>query len=390
MDINQKLEQDWMQLIIEDLGVKTIRTDEENKKNYSIPEIVFNEQSVKKIPVICVVGHIDHGKTSLLDRIKKTNLANREVGGITQSIGAYTVEVKKELLTFIDTPGHAAFDNMRINSLSASDYAILIISVVDGIQPQTVQAIKDLQLNDTPFIIALTKCDLQGNMNKKIKESITQYNVIPEEFGGEVKFIEVSSTTGHNIDLLLNTIVEETDLLELKANNDKENIQGVIVESIINPKIGVYTSVIVKNGILNLSDIIINDVNIGKVKALIDHNGKNIKEALPGMPVQILGLSEPSSVGSNFYIAKNLSQAEEMVRYRRNIKSNILEQAKKNKPLFGKSDMSKINIIIKSGTQGSLQALYNSVIGLSNDSTEIVVVQQSIGGLKDSWLALNH
>ncbi len=321
-------------------------------------------------PIITIMGHVDHGKTSLLDYIRKTKVAEKEAGGITQSIGAYQILHKTRKITFIDTPGHAAFTKMRLRGGRAADIVVLVVSVVDGVQPQTKESISIIKETKTPLIVALNKSDLPGANPEKVKKELAESDVLVETWGGDVISCEVSAKTGLGVDKLIESIVTLADLIELKANPNGD-LEGLIIESRLDQKKGPLFTGIVKNGTLRVGLEVYSSKAQGKVKALVSYNGEQLKEALPGDPVEVLGFSHAPRVGDVFVDIKNKDLVE------------LSDGSGAAKGGFA-SGVDTCNVILKADTEGSLEALEYSIDELIKDNLPIRIISKSTGDVNES------
>ncbi len=336
-------------------------------------QVSTSENAFVRPPIVTIMGHVDHGKTSILDYIRKSSVASKEAGGITQSIGAYQAEFKKKKITFIDTPGHAAFTNMRKRGSSIADVVILVVSAEDGVMPQTKEAISIAQFNKAPMIVAINKVDLPGANVQRVKQQLAENNVLVEDWGGEIISVEVSAKTGGGIEKLLESIVTVAELLELKESKDAD-FEGFIIESKLDPKRGPVFTGIVKNGILKIGSEIYTSGNSGKVKALINYLGIQVKEAVPGDPVEILGFPTVPKVGEVFVDAKN-----------KDLFNSIQESAK---AVEEATSQNCVNIVLKADTQGSLEALESSINALENPEFRVRILHKATGDISESDVQL--
>ncbi len=386
----ENIAEDILHIIVEACGHTPIRIDEKNKAQLEFPiENIDMAKSVARPPVVVVVGHVDHGKTSLLDRIRKSNIAKKEAGGITQNIGAYQVKTKDGTITFIDTPGHEAFTSMRSRGVQITDIAILVVSSQESIKPQTIEAISHIKAAQVPIIVAITKCDLHDANIEKVKTDLLTHEIVAEEFGGDVSCIPVSSVTGENIDKLLRQILLQAEIMELKANPEVE-ARGVVLESKINPKIGAVATLLVQQGTLKKMSHCIAHVSSGKIKAMHDSEGNAVTQALPSMPVEIIGFDIPPPAGSQFAIISDLKLAGEILDARRikndqETKSAGLSMSFEN---FINSPNPSINLILRADTQGSLEALKLALTKLNSLAAETKFVLSGVGGIKESDIDL--
>lgn len=341
------------------------KTDE-NKTQYS-----------KRPPIVTVMGHVDHGKTSILDFIRKTNIQEKEYGGITQHIGAYQIEHKREKITFIDTPGHAAFTQMRARGGKAADIVILVVAANEGVQPQTKEAIAHAKAANTQIIVALNKMDMPGADTQKIKQELAQENILVEDWGGDIISVETSAKTGDGIDELLDSILAVAELLDLKADA-KGELEAIVIEAKIDKKRGVTVSAIIKNGTLKIKDLVNASGHEAKIRALTDDKGQQIKQALPGMPVEILGFKSTPSAG-DLIVEKGSELA-------------LLAQDENKVEIIGQETKRTVGIVIKADTQGTLEAVKASLASLVTESAaadfSLKFVLTSTGNITDSDVLL--
>ena len=365
--------------VIEEL----LREDEENE-----------EDMVPRPPVICVMGHVDHGKTSLLDAIRKTNVTDREAGGITQHIGAYTVQINGQTITFLDTPGHEAFTAMRMRGANATDIAVLVVAADDGVMPQTVEAINHAKAAGIEIIVAVNKIDKPNANVDRVKQELAEYELIPEEWGGSTVFAPVSAKTGEGINQLLEMILLTAEILELKANPNRQ-ARGLVIEAQLDKGRGPVATVLVQKGTLHVGDFISAGASHGKVRAMIDDKGKRVKEAGPSTPVEILGLSDVPGAGEVFLAHENDKEA-------RNYAETFIAQNKEKKLEETKSKMSlddlfnqiqegnlkELNLIIKADVQGSVEAVKQSLMKLSNEEVVVKCIHGGVGAINESDVTL--
>jgi len=386
----ENIAEDLLHIIVEECGHTAIRIDEQNKAQLEFPaQNIDFAKSVLRPPVVVVVGHVDHGKTSLLDRIRKSNIAKREAGGITQNIGAYQVKTKEGTITFIDTPGHEAFTSMRSRGVQTTDIAILVVSSEESIKPQTIEAISHIKAAGVPIIVAITKCDLHTADIERVKTDLLSHEIIAEEFGGDVTCIPVSSVTGENIDKLLHTILLHAEMMELKANPELE-ARGIVLESKVNPKIGTVATLLVQQGTLKKMSFCIAHVSSGKIKAMHDADGNNVTEAGPGMPVEVIGLDSAPPAGAPFAQISNTKIASEILEAR--IVKNDLETKSVGLSLsfdaFVQDPSPHINLILRADTQGSLEALKLGLLKLNSAAAETKFIMSGVGAIRESDIDL--
>ena len=352
------------------------------------------EKLVKRPPVICVMGHVDHGKTSLLDAIRKTNVTDKEAGGITQHIGAYTVNVNGESITFLDTPGHEAFTAMRMRGANSTDIAILVVAADDGVMPQTVEAINHAKAAGTEIIVAVNKIDKPGANIDRVKQEMTEYELIPVDWGGSTEFVPVSAKSGEGIDNLLETILLTAEIMELKAN-PKRRARGLVIEAELDKGRGPVARILVQKGTLHVGDFISAGAAHGKVRAMIDDKGRRVKEALPSTPVEILGLSDVPSAGEVFIAHADDKTAKSYAEtYLAQNKEKKLEETKAKMSLddlfsqIQAGNLKELNIIVKADVQGSVEAVRTSLLKLSNDEVVVKCIHGGVGAINESDVSL--
>ena len=348
----------------------------------------------KRPPVVCVMGHVDHGKTSLLDAIRKTSVTDREAGGITQRIGAYTVSVNDQKITFLDTPGHEAFTAMRMRGANSTDIAVLVVAADDGVMPQTIEAINHAKAAEVEIIVAVNKIDKPNANVDRVKQEMTEYGLISTDWGGTTEFVPVSAKSGEGIEDLLETIILTADILELKANPDRE-ARGLVLEARLDKGRGPVANVLVQKGTLHVGDFISAGASSGKVRAMVDDKGNKLKEALPSQPVEILGLSDVPNAGEVFLGHETDKQAKQYANtYLQQHKKDLIEETKAKMSidqLYSKIEEGKLqelNIIIKADVQGSVEALKQSLLKLSNDEVVIKVIHGGVGAINESDVTL--
>ena len=398
--INQMLDQDTATLVVEEMGhqVELIesQTIAEELHSQSDDE-ADDENAIIRPPVVTVMGHVDHGKTSLLDYIRKTKVTDREAGGITQHIGAYHVTTEHGVISFIDTPGHAAFTAMRQRGAKVTDIVILVVAANDGVMPQTIEAVKHSKAVGVPIIVAVNKMDLEGASIDKAKQDLSNHDVIPEDWGGDVQFIPVSALTGEGIDDLLEAINLQAEVMELKAVVDKP-AKGIVVESSLDKGRGPVATVLVKSGTLKRGDMVLSGEQFGRIRMMLDEGGNQIDEAGPSIPVVIQGLSGVPVAGEDFLVVKNekraKSAAAEHKVYIRDARLKAQQAAKLESLMasMGKTESKLIvNLLIKADVQGSVEALTESLTTLGNDDVEIRAISTGVGGITnaDAQLALS-
>ncbi|MBE5824684.1 MAG: translation initiation factor IF-2 [Butyrivibrio sp.] len=348
----------------------------------------------KRPPVVCVMGHVDHGKTSLLDAIRKTSVTDREAGGITQRIGAYTVSINDQKITFLDTPGHEAFTAMRMRGANSTDIAVLVVAADDGVMPQTVEAINHAKAAEVEIIVAVNKIDKPNANIDRVKQEMTEYGLISTDWGGTTEFVPVSAKSGEGIDTLLETIILTADILELKANPDRE-ARGLVLEARLDKGRGPVANVLVQKGTLHVGDFISAGASSGKVRAMVDDKGNKLKEARPSQPVEILGLSDVPNAGEVFLGHETDKEAKQYANtYLQQHKKDLIEETKAKMSLddlYSKIEegrLQELNIIIKADVQGSVEALKQSLLKLSNEEVVVKVIHGGVGAINESDVTL--
>lgn len=371
-----------------EIDINIVSEEEESKKLEF--EAIDSSLAEKRPPIIAVMGHVDHGKTSLLDRIRKTQLAQKESGGITQKLGAYNVDIdyKDEVrrLVFLDTPGHEAFSGMRSRGIQVTDIAILVVAADDGVRPQTIEAIKYIQSSNVPVIVAINKIDKEDANIENIKQELAKYNLISESWGGDTLMVPISAKQGTNIDTLLEMIVLLDDVSEFTAN-PKAQAQGTILESYIDRTKGPIATLLVQNGTLKIGDILVAGDSIAKVRGIIDSNGDKLSEALPSSPVLIWGLSKPPNTGDTFSVYSDEKEAKNVVQQAQDLSKTSLNAGQNLTETYNVSDLDikgKINLIIKTDIQGSVEALVNSIYKLSHSKVQIRILYSSPGEITET------
>jgi len=392
--INQMIDQDTASLVVEELGhrVKLVSGDEiEEQLEETMAEKEGTPES--RSPVVTVMGHVDHGKTSLLDYIRKSRVASGEAGGITQHIGAYHVETDRGMITFLDTPGHAAFTSMRARGAKSTDIVILVVAADDGVMPQTEEAIQHARAAEVPLVVAVNKIDKEAADPDRVKNELAAKEVIPEDWGGDTQFIPVSAHTGDGIDELLDALLLQAELLELQAPADVP-AQGIVIESRLDKGRGSVASLLIQQGTLNQGDIVLAGLQYGRVRAMLDENGEQISTAGPSIPVEILGLDGTPDAGDSFVVVESEKRAREIADFRaEKLRTSRLarQQAAKLDNMFESmtaGDRKVLNLVIKADVRGSLEALQGSLADLGNDEVKVNVVSGGVGGLTESDVTL--
>ena len=386
--INHNIDKDTAEYIVKEFGHKPILEDEPVLETSKVKEKLEGDIKIRP-PVVTIMGHVDHGKTSLLDSLRDSNVVSGEHGGITQHIGAYQVTTdNNQVITFIDTPGHAAFTEMRARGSKITDIVVLVVAADDGIKPQTVEAIKHAKAAKVPIIVAINKCDLPDKNISKIKNEMMQYELIAEDLSGDTLFVEVSALKKINLDKLKESILLQSEILDLKASFSAQ-ARGVVIESKIDKGKGPVSTILISNGKLKKGDYFICGDTWGKIRAMIDYEGKNIDEALPSMPVEILGMNSSAFAGAEFLVTSTEDEAKEMTEYKKSStsKNNVL--AKDKTTLFDNfKEKDELNIIIKSDVQGSSEALKMAINKIEHDEVEAKIILSDIGMINESDVSL--
>jgi translation initiation factor IF-2 len=386
--INQVIDQDTATILVEELGHKA-RLQKENSLEVEITRAETQGELVGRAPVVTIMGHVDHGKTSLLDYIRRTKVAAGEAGGITQHIGAYHVETPKGMLTFLDTPGHEAFTAMRARGAKVTDIVVLIVAADDGVKPQTIEAIQHAKAAEVPIVVAINKVDkLEADIDRVMNELANQ-NVIPEEWGGDAQFVKISAKKGLGIDELLDAILVQAEILELKAVRDCP-ARGVVIESRLDKGRGTVATLLIQQGTLRRGDILLAGLSFGRVRAMLDESGKEIDEAGPSLPVEVLGLASTPASGDDAAVVPDERKAREIALFRqgkfREVKlarqhsaklDNVFEQ-------LAEGQINTLNILLKADVQGSVEALLDSLTKLSTNEVKVKIIASGVGGINES------
>ncbi|MCU1754177.1 MULTISPECIES: translation initiation factor IF-2 [Pseudomonas] len=387
--INQVLDQETAQLVAEELGHKVTLVSDNALEDSLAESLKFEGESFSRAPVVTVMGHVDHGKTSLLDYIRRAKVAAGEAGGITQHIGAYHVETERGMVTFLDTPGHAAFTAMRARGAKATDIVILVVAADDGVMPQTIEAVQHAKAAGVPLVVAVNKIDKPGSDLDRIRSELSVHGVTSEEWGGDTPFVPVSAKMGTGVDELLEAVLLQAEVLELKATPSAPG-RGVVVESRLDKGRGPVATVLVQDGTLRQGDMVLVGSNYGRIRAMLDENGKAIKEAGPSIPVEILGLDGTPDAGDEMSVMTDEKKAREVALFRqgkfREVKlarahAGKLENIFEN---MGQEEKKTLNIVLKSDVRGSLEALQGALSGLGNDEVQVRVVGGGVGGITES------
>lgn len=384
--INQTIDQDTAAIVVEEMGHKPKLVKDDALETEVLEGISYEGEEITRAPVVTVMGHVDHGKTSLLDYIRRTKVATGEAGGITQHIGAYHVEHESGDITFLDTPGHAAFTAMRARGAQATDVVILVVAADDGVMPQTVEAVEHAKAAGVPLVVAVNKIDKEGADPDRVKNELSQYGVISEAWGGDTQFVHVSAKSGEGIDALLEAILLVSEVLELKAVPEAP-AKGVVVESQLDKGRGPVATVLVQNGTLKRGDIVLAGLHYGRVRALVNELGKRVEEVGPAMPVEIQGLDGTPEAGDEFIVVADEKKAREVANFRQGKYREVRlarQQKAKLENMFsqmGQDEVAKVNIVLKADVQGSLEAIRGALEELSTDEVKVAVVSSGVGGI---------
>ncbi|BFQ93475.1 translation initiation factor IF-2 [Gallibacterium anatis] len=387
--INQVIDQETAQLVAEEMGHKVVLRRENELEEAVLSDRDMNAEAEPRAPVVTIMGHVDHGKTSLLDYIRKAKVAAGEAGGITQHIGAYHVHTPNGDITFLDTPGHAAFTSMRARGAQATDIVVLVVAADDGVMPQTIEAIQHAKAANVPLVVAVNKIDKPEADPDRVKTELSQHGVISEEWGGDTQFVNVSAKKGIGIDELLDAILLQAEVLELKAVKDGM-ASGVVIESYLDKGRGPVATVLVQSGTLNRGDIVLCGLEYGRVRAMRNEIGKEVKSAGPSIPVEILGLSGVPSAGDEMTVVRDEKKAREVALYRqgkfREVKLARQQKAKLENMFnsMTEGDVSELNIIVKADVQGSVEAICQALLELSTDEVKVKIVGSGVGGITET------
>jgi len=392
--INQALDQETAVLVTEELGHKAKTVSEDAFEEEVLSEFSFEGgEKTKRAPVVSVMGHVDHGKTSLLDYIRRTKVASGESGGITQHIGAYHVETDHGMVSFLDTPGHAAFTAMRARGAQCTDIVVLVVAADDGVMPQTKEAVDHARSAGVPIVVAINKMDKEEADPDRVKTELAGLEVIPEDWGGDVQFVPVSAHTGEGIEDLLEALLLQAEVLELEAATDAP-AKGVVVESSLERGRGSVATVLVQNGTLRQGDMVVAGSYFGKVRAMTDEAGKQVKEAGPSIPVEILGLNGTPDAGDEFFAVADEKKAKELAEFRQSREREQRlqrQQAAKLENLFenmGKDEVKTLNVVLKTDVRGSLEAITKALQDLGNDEVQVKIVSSGVGGIAETDVSL--
>jgi len=387
--INQVIDQETAQLVAEEMGHKVILRRENELEEAVMSDRDTGAAAEPRAPVVTIMGHVDHGKTSLLDYIRSTKVASGEAGGITQHIGAYHVETDNGMITFLDTPGHAAFTSMRARGAQATDIVVLVVAADDGVMPQTIEAIQHAKAAQVPLVVAVNKIDKPEADMDRVKNELSQYGVMPEEWGGESQFIPVSAKVGTGIDDLLNAILLQAEVLELKAVRNGM-ASGAVIESFLDKGRGPVATVLVREGTLNKGDIVLCGFEYGLVRAMRDELGREVLDAGPSIPVEILGLSGVPAAGDEVTVVRDEKKAREVALYRQGKFREVKlarQQKSKLENMFAnmtEGEVHEVNVVLKADVQGSVEAISDSLLKLSTDEVKVKIIGSGVGGITET------
>ena len=392
--INNEVDFDTAFLIAEEFGITAIKKETVTEEDILFDETEDTQNELKpRPPVVVVMGHVDHGKTSLLDAIRSTNVIEGEAGGITQHIGAYKVSINDREITFLDTPGHEAFTSMRARGAQITDIAILVVAANDGVMPQTIEAINHAKAAEIPIVVALNKIDVEGANPEKVKQELMKYELVPEEWGGDTIFVEISAKKRINIDTLLEMVLLVADMKELKANPTKQS-KGTVIEARLDKTRGPVVSMLVQRGTLDVGDTIVVGSAIGRIRTMTDDKGRKVKKAGPSTPVEVTGLTEVPEAGDTFYEVKDEKTAKHLIeRRKRQAREKSINQTSRVtlNDLFSeieKGNLKQLNIIVKADVQGSVEAVTQSLEKLTNEEVQVKVIHANVGGVTESDVTL--
>ncbi|MGN0917551.1 MAG: translation initiation factor IF-2, partial [Oxalobacter sp.] len=388
--INQVLDQETAMILVEEMGHRAFAAKIQDAESaLEDMDMGKNAEKLPRAPVVTVMGHVDHGKTSLLDYIRRTKIASGEAGGITQHIGAYHVKTKRGIITFLDTPGHEAFTAMRARGAQATDIVILVVAADDGVMPQTKEAIAHARAANVPIVVAINKIDKPGANPDRVTQELVAENVLPEEYGGDAPFIHVSAKTGQGIDDLLENVLLQAEILELQAPVEAM-AQGIVIEARLDKGRGPVATVLVQSGTLHRGDVVLAGPEYGRVRAMLDENGRSITEAGPSIPVEIQGLSGVPSAGEEIIVLNDERKAREIGLFRQGKFRDVKlakQQAAKLENMFdqiAEGEVKTLPLIIKTDVQGSQEALSASLLKLSNDEVRVQVIHAAVGGITET------
>ncbi len=385
--INQIIDRDTATIVVEEMGHIPVVLNENEVEESLLEHLSTESEAITRAPVVTIMGHVDHGKTSLLDYIRRTKVAAGEAGGITQHIGAYHVETEKGMITFLDTPGHEAFTAMRARGADATDIVVLVVAADDGVMPQTIEAIAHAKAGEVPIIVAVNKIDKPEADPERVKTELTQHEVVPEEWGGQSMFVNISAKTGAGIDNLLEAILLQAEVLELTAIKDAP-AKGIVVESKLDKGRGAIASLLVQHGTLHKGDVVLAGLQFGRVRAMLDETGRKVKEAGPSIPVEILGLANVPMAGDDFVVVRDERKAREVALFRQGKYREVKlrrEQVVSLENLFdnfNKNEIPTLNIVLKADVQGSVEALSESLVKIGADeNVKVKIMSKGVGGI---------
>jgi translation initiation factor IF-2 len=390
--INQMLDSDTATIVVEEMGHIVVRAkarDVEDAMMQQVEEQVEQLEQKVRSPVVTIMGHVDHGKTSLLDHIRRTRVADGEAGGITQHIGAYHVETDRGMISFLDTPGHAAFSAMRARGAKVTDIIVLVVAADDGVMPQTVESIQHARASSVPIVVAVNKIDKPDANPDRVLQELTQQEVVPEEWGGDTMVVKVSAKSGEGIDDLLEALLLQAEVLELTAPEEGP-ARGTIVESQLDKGRGPVATVLVQAGTLRQGDMIVSGTEFGRVRAMFDEKGRSVKSAGPSIPVQVLGLSGTPNAGDDVVAVADEKHAREVAELRRERERQAKLEEQRTASLdqlfsqFKEGEVQTVNLVIKADVQGSMEALRESLLKLSTDEVKVTIVASGVGGINES------
>ncbi|MBX6393734.1 MAG: translation initiation factor IF-2, partial [Burkholderiales bacterium] len=387
--INQVLDQETAMIVVEEMGHKAVAAPLDDPEAFLMSETGTQAEQLPRAPVVTVMGHVDHGKTSLLDYIRRSKVAAGEAGGITQHIGAYHVETPRGVITFLDTPGHEAFTSMRARGAQVTDVVILVVAADDGVMPQTVEAIHHAQAAKVPIVVALNKIDKPEANPERVKQELVAHNVVPEEYGGDSPFVPVSAKTGQGVDELLENVLLQAELLELKAPVDAP-AKGIVIEARLDKGRGPVATVLVQSGTLKRGDVVLCGASFGRVRAMLNESGKQVQSAGPSIPVEIQGLSNVPNAGDELVVLSDERKAREIALFRQGKYRDVKlakKQAAKLENMFeqmGEGEVKTLPLVIKADVQGSQEALVHALTKLSTDEVKVTVVHAAVGGITES------
>ncbi|AWB67083.1 translation initiation factor IF-2 [Saccharobesus litoralis] len=387
--INQVLDQDTATLVVEEMGHKVVIVNENALEESVLIERDHDAEEENRAPVVTIMGHVDHGKTSLLDYIRQAKVASGEAGGITQHIGAYHVETEGGMISFLDTPGHAAFTSMRSRGAKATDIVVLVVAADDGVMPQTKEAVQHAKAAEVPLVVAVNKIDKEEADPDRVKNELSALDVIPEDWGGDVQFVHVSAKSGEGIDELLEAILLQAEMLDLKAVHTGM-ASGVVIESRLDKGRGPVASILVQQGTLNQGDIVLCGIEYGRVRAMRDENGQPIEQAGPSIPVEILGLSGVPAAGDEATVVVDERKAREVASHRqakqRDIKIARQQKAKLENMFanMAEGEVQEVSVVLKADVQGSLEAIAESLMKLSTDEVKVKIIGSGVGGITET------